>query len=87
VGGQPDADGQAGEAAAGVVGVDRGAALGAEHQVQLDRAGWSEGFDEAQRHGRGLAEGEAEAGLLAGLESRTGIGFRRLAWLVGVGGR
>src|SRR5687767_6868812 len=39
VGGQPDAGRQAGEGAAGVVGVDRGAPLGAEHQVELDRLG------------------------------------------------
>ena len=39
MGGQPDAGRQPGEGAAGVVGVDRGAPLGAEYQVQLDRAG------------------------------------------------
>jgi hypothetical protein len=38
VGGQPDAGGQ-GEGAAGVVGVDRRAPLGAEDRVQLDRPG------------------------------------------------
>jgi hypothetical protein len=43
MGGQPDAGGQPGEGAAGVVGVDRRAPLGAEHQVQLDRVGWLAG--------------------------------------------
>jgi len=65
VGGQPNAGGQAGEGAAGVVGVDRGAAFGADHQVQLDRPGRPTGLDVAKLYGGRLAEGEAEAGLLA----------------------
>ena len=45
MGHQPDAGGEAGEGAAGVVGLDRRALLGAEHQVQLDRLGRPAGFD------------------------------------------
>jgi hypothetical protein len=55
VGGQSDAGGQPGEGPAGVVGVDHGAPLGAEHQVQLDRAGWLAGLHPAQPDGGGLA--------------------------------
>ena len=65
MGNQPDAGGQAGEGAAGVVGVDRRAPLGAEHQVQLDRLGWPAGFDPSQRDRLGLPAGETQAGLLA----------------------
>jgi hypothetical protein len=65
VGGQPDAGGQAGEGAAGVVGVDRRAPLGAEHQVQLHRLGWPAGFDPSKRHRLGLPAGKPQAGLLA----------------------
>ena len=65
VGGHTSAGRQAGEGAAGVVGVDRGAALGAEDQVELDRAGWLAGLHPAQPEGGGLAEGEAEPVLLA----------------------
>ena len=45
---QPGAGGQVGEGAAGVVGVDRRAPLGAEDQVELDRVGRLAGLDEAQ---------------------------------------
>jgi hypothetical protein len=65
VGGQPDAGGQTGEGAAGVVGTDWRAPLGAEHQVKLDRAGWLAGLDPAQLEGEGVAEGKAEPVLLA----------------------
>jgi len=64
-GNQPDAGGEAGEGAAGVVGVDRRAPLGAEHQVQLDRLGRPAGFDPSQRDCLGLPAGETPAGLLA----------------------
>jgi hypothetical protein len=62
---QSDAGGQAGEGPAGMVGVDRGAPLGAEHQVQLDLPGWPAGFDPSKRYRLGLPAGEAQAGLLA----------------------
>ena len=65
VGGQSGAGRQAGEGAAGVVGVDRRAPLSAQPQVELDRAGWLAGLDPAQPEGGGLAEGEAEPVLLA----------------------
>jgi len=65
LGGQPDAGGEAGEGAAGMVGIDRRAPLGAEHQVELDRAGWPAGFDSSKRYRLGLPAGEAQAGLLA----------------------
>ena len=65
MGGQADAGGQVGEGAAGVVGVDGRAPLGAEDQVELDQAGWLAGLDPAQPEGRGLAEGQAEPVLLA----------------------
>jgi hypothetical protein len=55
VGGQPHPSGQAGEGPAGVVGVDRGASLAVEDQVQLDRLGWPAGFHPAQPDGGGLA--------------------------------
>jgi hypothetical protein len=45
VGDQADAGGEAGEGAAGVVGVDRRAPLGAEYQVELYRLGRPAGFD------------------------------------------
>jgi hypothetical protein len=64
MGGQSDAGGQAGEGAAGVVGVDRGAPLGAEHQVQLDRPGRPAGFDPSPRYRLRLPAGETPAGLL-----------------------
>jgi hypothetical protein len=65
VGSEPGAGGQAGEGAAGVVGVDRRAPLSAEHQVQLDRTGCLAGLYPAQPEGGDLAEGETEPGLLA----------------------
>ena len=65
MGSQPDAGGQAGKGAAGVVGVDRGAPLGAEHQVELDRLGRPAGFDPSKGDRLGLPAGEAEPGLLA----------------------
>ena len=65
MGGHSSAGGQAGEGAAGVVGIDWRTPLGAERQVQLDRAGWLAGLDPAQPEGGGLAEGEAEPVLLA----------------------
>ena len=49
MGNEPDAGGQAGEGAAGVVGVDRRAPLGAEHQVELGRLERPAGFDPSQR--------------------------------------
>jgi hypothetical protein len=64
VGGQPDAGGQPGEGAAGMVGVDRHAPLGAEHQVQLDRLGRPAGLDEAELDRSGLPAGKTQAGLL-----------------------
>jgi hypothetical protein len=64
VGGQPDAGGQASEGAAGVIGVDGRAPLGAEHQVQLDRVRWPAGFHPTQPHGGGLSQGQAQSGLL-----------------------
>jgi hypothetical protein len=54
VGGQPDAGGQPGEGAAGVVGVDRRAPLGAKYQLQLDRSGRLAGLNPAQPYGGGL---------------------------------
>ena len=48
-----------------MVGVDRRAPLGAEHQVQLDRVGWPAGFDFSKRDRLGLPAGETQAGLLA----------------------
>jgi hypothetical protein len=65
VGGHSSAGGQAGEGAAGVVGVDRRAPLGAEDQVQLNRAGCLARLDPVQPEGGGLAQGEAEPVLLA----------------------
>jgi hypothetical protein len=53
-----------------VVGIDRGAPLGAEHEVQRDRAGWLAGLHPAQPDGGGLPEGEAKAGLLAAVLSQ-----------------
>jgi hypothetical protein len=47
------------------LGLTGGAAFGAEHQVQLDRPGRPTGLDVAKLYGGRLAEGEAEAGLLA----------------------
>ena len=70
VGGHSSAGRQAGEGAAGVVGVDRRAPLGPEHQVQLDRAGWLAGLDPAQPEGGGLAEGKAEPVLLASVTAQ-----------------
>ena len=63
--GQLDACGEAGEGAAGVVWVHHGSASGAEHQVQLDRAGCLARLDPVQPEGGGLAQGEAEPVLLA----------------------
>ena len=60
MGDQADAGGEVGEGAAGVVGVDGRISLGAEHRVQLDRAGWLTWFDPAQPDGGGLAYGQAE---------------------------
>ena len=65
VGGQPGAGGQAGEGAAGVVGIDWRAPLGTEHQVQLDRLGRPAGFDPSKGDRLGLPAGETQAGLLA----------------------
>jgi hypothetical protein len=65
VGGQPDAGRQVGEGAAGVVGLTGVAPLGAEDQVQLDRAGWPAGFDPSKRNRLGLPAGKTQAGLLA----------------------
>jgi hypothetical protein len=65
MGNQSDAGGQAGEGAAGVVGVDRRAPLGAEHQIQLDRLGRPAGFDPSKRDRLGLHAGKTQAGLLA----------------------
>jgi hypothetical protein len=64
MGSQSDAGGQAGEGAAGVVGVDRRAPLGAEHQVELDRLGRPAGFDPSKRDRLGLPAGKTQAGLL-----------------------
>ena len=75
---QPGAGGQVGEGAAGVVGVDRRAPLGAEDQVELDRVGWLAGLDPVQPDGGGLAEGQAETVLLAAVTAqRLGCGGRR----------
>jgi hypothetical protein len=70
VGVQPGAGGEVGEGAAGVVGVDRRAPLGAEDQVELDRVGWLAGLDPAQPDGGGLAEGQAETVLLAAVTAQ-----------------
>ena len=88
MGGQPDAGRQPGEGAAGVVGVERRAPLGAEDQVELDRAGWLAGLDPAQPEGGGLTEGEAEPKLFAavlaqrldgeGREGKDGVARRGL---------
>jgi hypothetical protein len=88
VGNEPDAGGEAGEGAAGVVGVDRGAPLGAEDQVELDRVGWLAGLHPAQPDGGRLAEGQAQPGLLAavtaqrldreGWQGEDGVAGRRL---------
>jgi hypothetical protein len=48
-----------------VVGVDRRAALGLEHQVELDRLRWPAGFDPSKRYLLGLPAGETQSGLLA----------------------
>ena len=71
MGSQPDAGGQPGRRPGWRGGVDRGAPLGAEHQVELDRLGWPAGFDPSQRDGLGLPAGETQAGrLAAGLARR-----------------
>jgi hypothetical protein len=76
---QPDAGGQSGEGAAGVVGVDRRAPLGAEHQVELDWVGWPAGFDPSRRDRLGLPAGQARAGLLAAVMAERLDGERRHA--------
>jgi hypothetical protein len=70
VSGQPDAGGQPGEGAAGVIGIDRRAPLGAKHQVQLDRAGWPAGLHPAQPHRGGLPAGQAQPELLVAVTSQ-----------------
>jgi hypothetical protein len=65
VGGQPDAGRQGGRRRGWRGWSDRRAPLGAAHQVQLDRVGWPAGFHPTQRHGGGLAQGQAQSGLLA----------------------
>jgi hypothetical protein len=65
VGLEPDHAGEPGEAAANVVGVERGATLGPQHQIQFDRAGWLAGLDPPQGDGGGLVGGQPQAGLLA----------------------
>jgi hypothetical protein len=70
VGNEPDAGGQAGEGAAGVVGVDRRAPLGAEHRVELDRVGWPAGLHPAQPDRGGLAHGQAQPELLVAVTTQ-----------------
>jgi hypothetical protein len=63
VGVDADRAGEVGEAAAGVVGVERGATLGPEHQIQRHRAGWPAGLDPPQLHSRRLGAGQPQARL------------------------
>jgi hypothetical protein len=64
VGLEPDTSSEVGEAAAGVVGVERGPTLGPEHQIQFPRSGWLAGLDPSQGEGGGLCAGQPQAGLL-----------------------
>jgi hypothetical protein len=64
VGVHADRAGEVGEAAAGMVGVERGPTLGPEHQIQLSRSGWLTGLDPSQCHAGGLGGGQPQAGLL-----------------------
>jgi|RhiMethySRZTD1v2_1073278.scaffolds.fasta_scaffold213272_2 hypothetical protein len=68
---------QLGRGAAGVVGVDRDAPLGAEHQVQLDRMRWPAGLHPTQPDRGGLPHGQAQPGLLAAVTAQRLDGERR----------